>query len=78
MLHRHWDLPLNNHAYFYVNVAVDQYGHSTLAIDRLGIGKSSEADLTSIIQASAELSAIVEVTKLLRAGTLPGYQKPTR
>lgn len=77
-MYRYWDLPFNNHAYFYVNVAVDQYGYSTLAMNRLGIGESSEADPTSIIQASAELSAIVEVTKLLRAGTLLGYQKPTR
>ncbi|TEY84261.1 hypothetical protein BOTCAL_0018g00380 [Botryotinia calthae] len=70
----YWDLPFNNHNYSYVDVAVDQYGYSTFAIDRLGIGESSKADPTSIIQAPAELSAIVEVTKLLRAGTLPGVE----
>ncbi|KAF7908301.1 uncharacterized protein EAF01_004056 [Botrytis porri] len=68
----YWDLPFNNYNYSYVDVAVDQYGYSTLAIDRLGIGESSKADPTSVIQAPAELSAIVEVTKLLRAGDLPG------
>ncbi|CAD6444632.1 2bee58ee-68e3-4ef4-b72e-cfb7ab717c3f [Sclerotinia trifoliorum] len=67
----YWDLPFDNHNYSYVDVAVDQYGYSTLAIDRLGIGESSKADPTSIIQAPAELSAIIEVTKLLRAGSLP-------
>ncbi|KAF7954563.1 hypothetical protein EAE96_005683 [Botrytis aclada] len=70
----YWDLPFNNYDYSYVDVAVDQYGYSTLAIDRLGIGESSKADPTSVIQAPAELSAIVEVTKLLRAGNLPGVE----
>ncbi|KAJ8067352.1 hypothetical protein OCU04_004705 [Sclerotinia nivalis] len=76
----YWDLPFNNHNYSYVDVAVDQYGYSTLAIDRLGIGESSKADPTSIIQVPAELSAIVEVTKLLRAGTLSGVtiSKPNK
>ncbi|QSZ36697.1 hypothetical protein DSL72_006578 [Monilinia vaccinii-corymbosi] len=67
----YWDIPFNNHNYSYVDVAVDQYGYSTLAIDRLGVGESSKADPLLLIQAPAELSAIVEVTKLLRAGTLP-------
>ncbi|KAF7898590.1 hypothetical protein EAF00_005036 [Botryotinia globosa] len=70
----YWDLPFNNYDYSYVDVAVDQYGYSTLAIDRLGIGESSKADPTSVIQAPAELSAIVEVTKLLRAGNLPDVE----
>ncbi|KAF7861441.1 hypothetical protein EAF04_008006 [Stromatinia cepivora] len=76
----YWDLPFNNYNYSYVDVAVDQYGYSTLAIDRLGIGESSKADPTSIIQVPAELSAIVEVTKLLRAGTLSGItiSKPNK
>lgn len=76
-LGRYWDLPFNNHNYSYVDVAVDQYGYSTLAIDRLGVGESSKADPTSVIQAPAELSAMVEVTKQLRAGTLPGVKIPT-
>ncbi|RAL65837.1 hypothetical protein DID88_005500 [Monilinia fructigena] len=72
----YWDLPFNNHNYSYVDVAVDRYGYSTLAIDRLGVGESSKADPTSVIQAPAELSAIVEVTKQLRAGTLSGVNIP--
>ncbi|APA11636.1 hypothetical protein sscle_08g064060 [Sclerotinia sclerotiorum 1980 UF-70] len=76
----YWDLPFNNHNYSYVDVAVDQYGYSTLAIDRLGIGESSKADPISIIQVPTELSAIVEVTNLLRAGSLPGVSisKPNK
>lgn len=52
----------------YVDVAVDQYGYSTFAIDRFGIGKSSVADPLSIVQAPAALSAIHELTTMLRQG----------
>ncbi|KAM3076375.1 hypothetical protein ACMFMG_007195 [Clarireedia jacksonii] len=66
----YWEVPFDN-SYSYVDVAVDQYGYSTLAIDRLGIGESSQADPTNVLQAPAELSAIYEVTKMLRAASLP-------
>lgn len=71
LTYRYWDLPYNNYNYSYTDVAVDQYGFCTLAIDRLGIGNSSIADPLAVIQAPAELSAIYEITKMLRAGTLP-------
>lgn len=67
----YWDLPYNSYNYSYIDVAVDQYGFSTLSIDRLGIGNSSIADPLSIIQAPAEVSAIYELTMMLRRGSLP-------
>jgi len=67
----YWDLPYNNFNYSYIDVAVDHYGFSTLSIDRFGIGNSSVADPLSIIQAPAEMSAIYEITKKLRNGTVP-------
>ncbi|KAI9831804.1 MAG: hypothetical protein M1819_004701 [Sarea resinae] len=68
----YWDLPFNNYNYSYIDVAVDQFGFSTLSIDRLGIGNSSTGDALNTIQAQSELSAIYEITKMLRQGTLPG------
>ena len=73
---RYWDLPFNNFNYSYVDWAVDKYGYSTLAIDRFGIGKSSIADPLNTVQAPATMSAIYEVTKKLRAGTLPNVHQP--
>ncbi len=52
-------------------MAVDIYGFCTLSIDRLGIGNSSIADPLQVIQAPAEMSAIYEITKKLRNGTVP-------
>ena len=54
---------------------MDQYGFSTLSIDRLGIGNSSIADPLSIIQIPAELSAIYELTMMLRRGRLPNVHR---
>ncbi|KAL8714236.1 MAG: hypothetical protein Q9220_001965 [cf. Caloplaca sp. 1 TL-2023] len=67
----YWDLPFNNFNYSYIDVAVDQYGFCTLSIDRLGEGNSSKADPLSVLQAPAEMSAIYELTMMLRNGTLP-------
>ncbi|KAI9808812.1 MAG: hypothetical protein M1827_007187 [Pycnora praestabilis] len=68
----YWDIAFNNFNYSYTDVAVDTYGYSTFAIDRLGIGNSSKGDPLSEIQAPAELSAIYELTMMLRAGSLSG------
>ncbi|KAL8948631.1 MAG: hypothetical protein Q9222_005196 [Ikaeria aurantiellina] len=68
----YWDLPFNNFNYSYIDVAVDQYGFCTLSIDRLGEGNSSKADPLSVLQAPAEMSAIYELTMMLRNSTLPG------
>ena len=70
--YRYWDISYNNFNYSYIDTAVDKYGFSTLSIDRFGIGNSSIADPLDVVQAPAELSAILEVTTMLRQGTLPG------
>ena len=67
----YWDLPFNDYNYSYIDVAVDQYGFCTLSIDRLGEGNSSKADPLSVLQAPAEMSALYELTMMLRNGTLP-------
>lgn len=45
-------------------------GYSTLAIDRYGIGNSTHGDPFNEIQAQAEVEALNEVTKKLRAGSI--------
>ena len=72
----YWDLPYNEFNYSYVDVAVDQYGYSTFAIDRFGIGNSSIADPLTVVQAPAELAAIYQVTNMLRAGAVNGVPAP--
>ena len=67
----YWDLPLNNYNYSYIDMAVDEYGFCTLSIDRLGEGNSSKADPLSVLQVPAEMSALYELTMMLRNGTLP-------
>ena len=71
IFYRYWDIPFNNFNYSYIDVAVDQFGYCTLSIDRLGVGNSSIADPLNVIQAPAELSALYQVTMMLRKGTLP-------
>lgn len=67
----YWDLSHNDFNYSYVDVAL-QFGHATLAYDRLGIGQSSHGDAISVVQAPLEMAALHAVTAMLRAGTLPG------
>ncbi|KAI4093540.1 MAG: hypothetical protein LQ344_002766 [Seirophora lacunosa] len=67
----YWDLPFNSFNYSYIDVAVDHYGFCTLSIDRLGEGNSSIADPLRVLQAPAEMSALYELTMMLRNGTLP-------
>ncbi|CAF9909085.1 hypothetical protein IMSHALPRED_007596 [Imshaugia aleurites] len=71
----YWDLPFKSYNYSYIDVAVDQYGFSTLSVDRLGIGNSSIADPLNIVQLPAELSAIYELTNMLRRGCLPNVPR---
>ncbi len=67
----YWDLAFNAFNYSYIDVAVDTFGFCTLSIDRLGVGNSSMGDPLSEIQAPAELSAIAQISMMLRNGTLP-------
>jgi pimeloyl-ACP methyl ester carboxylesterase len=68
-LFSYWDLSYDNYKYSYVNVATAN-GYSTLAIDRFGIGNSTHGDPFNEIQAQAEVEALNEVTKKLRAGSI--------
>jgi pimeloyl-ACP methyl ester carboxylesterase len=68
----YWDLPIDNGNYSYVNDAVDQYGYSTFAWDRLGIGQSSHGDPLSEIQALLEVDALRALTVSLRGGGISG------
>jgi pimeloyl-ACP methyl ester carboxylesterase len=69
----YWDFPFANYNYSYVSQAL-QGGYSTFAWDRLGIGKSSYGDPINEIQLWLEVSALHELTKLLKKGTLPGAE----
>ncbi|KAL6703715.1 hypothetical protein ACN47E_009409 [Coniothyrium glycines] len=71
----YWDLNYNNYNYSYVNVALAA-GYSTLAIDRYGIGNSSHGDPFNEIQAQAEVEALNEITKKLRAGSILEINTP--
>jgi pimeloyl-ACP methyl ester carboxylesterase len=71
----YWDLPAKNYNYSYVNEAVDQYGYSTFAWDRLGIGESSHGNPLTEIQALLEVDALRALTVDLRAGKVKGISK---
>lgn len=66
----YWDLPYNNYNYSYIDVAIAN-GFHTVSIDRFGIGNSSHADPLNVVQAPAEVSALYDITNMLRAGTFP-------
>ncbi|KAF5122283.1 hypothetical protein E5D57_012759 [Metarhizium anisopliae] len=61
----YWDFSYNNYNYSYVDRALAQ-GYSTLIYDRLGIGESSRGDPIQELQASLEVSALHQLTKMLR------------
>ncbi|KAI4849689.1 alpha/beta-hydrolase [Aureobasidium sp. EXF-8845] len=65
----YWDLSYNNYNYSYIDVAVAA-GYHTVSIDRFGIGNSSHADPLQV-QAPGEVSALYEITSMLRNGTFP-------
>jgi pimeloyl-ACP methyl ester carboxylesterase len=69
---RYWDLSYHNYNYSYVDVATDQFKYCTLSFDRLGIGNSSHGEPMNEIQSFLEVAATVQLTKMLRNGTLPG------
>ena len=70
-VHRYWDLPYNNYNYSYTDVAVNEFGFCTLAIDRLGLGNSSIGDPINEIQIFPEIDTLYKISKMLRQGTLP-------
>lgn len=68
----YWDVPFNDYNYSYVAEAVDQYGYSTFAWDRLGIGMSSLGNPVQEIQAPLEVDALKELTLAIKAGKVDG------
>jgi pimeloyl-ACP methyl ester carboxylesterase len=66
----YWDLAYDNYKYSYVDTALS-YGYSVISLDRLGVGKSSHGEPLNEIQAFLEVEALAEITRKLRAGTLP-------
>lgn len=70
MCSSYWDLPFNNYNYSYVDVALSR-GFHTVSIDRYGIGNSSHGEPLNQVQAPAEVSALLEVSNMLRNGTFP-------
>jgi pimeloyl-ACP methyl ester carboxylesterase len=73
----YWDLPFKNWNYSYVATAVDQYGYSTLAWDRLGIANSSHGDPLAEIQAPLTQAALAAFTQRARQHHLPGFSDHT-
>lgn len=70
LLCSYWDLPYNDYNYSYIDVAIAS-GFHTVSIDRFGIGNSSHADPLNIVQAPAEVSALLDITNKLRNGSFP-------
>lgn len=68
----YWDLSANNYNYSYVAQAVDHYGYSTFAYDRLGIGMSSRGEPVNEIQLWLEVAALKSLTSSLRTGGIKG------
>ncbi len=67
----YWDFSLNNYNYSYVREAVDQYGYSTFAYDRLGIGMSTHfTDPINEGQIWLEVAALRNLTLGIRDGSL--------
>lgn len=65
-------MPFNNYNYSYVAEAVDHYGYSTFAYDRLGIGMSSLGEPIDEIQALLEVDALKELTYMIQGGEIEG------
>ena len=71
----YWDIPYQTPEYSYIERAVNEYGYSTLAWDRLGIGMSQHGDPLKEIQAPLERAALEALTKMLRDGSISGAPK---
>ncbi|KAK5045653.1 hypothetical protein LTR84_009022 [Exophiala bonariae] len=70
----YWDLSFNNFNYSYVNVAVDEYGFSTLTWDRIGVGESDHPDPIQDVQAALSEQALRYLTEQIHNGTFPGVE----
>ncbi|KAJ4423307.1 hypothetical protein N0V82_002034 [Gnomoniopsis sp. IMI 355080] len=68
----YWDISINDYNYSYVERATDEYGFSTFAYDRLGIGQSQHGDAVNEIQSALEIAALYTLTTQLRNGEISG------
>lgn len=73
----YWDLPFDNFNYSYVEIAVDHYGYSTLAWDRLGIGASSHGEPVNEIQSFLTQAALTALTQIARSGSQSNTRVPS-
>lgn len=75
----YWNFPYANYNYSYVHQAVDQYGYSTFAIDRLGIAQSTHfTDPVNEGQIWIEVAAIRSLTQSIRNGQVSGVPTPKK
>ncbi|KAK8138606.1 hypothetical protein PG984_001986 [Apiospora sp. TS-2023a] len=66
----YWDFPFNNYNYSYVNQAIGR-GYSAFFFDRLGLGQSSHGEPVNEIQSWLEVSALDDLTTMLRENSIP-------
>lgn len=66
--HTYWNFPGFDQRYAY-SLAMNRAGYSTLAIDQLGVGKSSHPPSSEVTYAAAA-KAVAQVIDVARAGTL--------
>ncbi|POS70268.1 hypothetical protein DHEL01_v211339 [Diaporthe helianthi] len=71
----YWDVDINDFNYSYTQVANDEYGYSTFAWDRLGIGRSEHGHAFNEIQSFLEIGALNALTQQLRNGSIKGISK---
>jgi alpha-beta hydrolase superfamily lysophospholipase len=74
--HLYWDLPGFDGRYSYVDF-MSRHGYDTLAVDRLGIGRSSRPTLAVHVDAYSNADALHQVVESVRTNGLAGrhYEK---
>ena len=71
--HLYWDLPGFNGRYSYAGF-MNRHGYDTLAIDRLGIGRSTRPPLAMHVDAYSNADALHQVVDSVRTNGLAGRQ----
>jgi pimeloyl-ACP methyl ester carboxylesterase len=69
--HVYWDLPGVDGHYSYARF-MNHHGYDTLAIDRLGIGRSTRPTLSAFVDANANADALHQVVDSVRAQGVAG------
>ncbi len=73
--HVYWELPGVDSRYSYARF-MNQHGYDTLAIDRLGIGRSTRPTLSAHVDANANADALHQVVESVRAHGVAGRHYP--